>query len=426
MKFTDGIKMAFSDIRRRKLRSFLTIVAISVGSLLLMAMLGLGDTLAKQVENMFSTFSDTQEITVFNIKPSAAGSVSINVGVQDKNAAGQKRETKNITTEDLDKISKISGVEYVKAILETKLTGVTIEGNSVQNKGVTLRGYNFSYYKSFKNDLAYGNDFSNDKNEIIVGQKYLKAIGIDNGEDVLGKEITLKVDAPVIDGVAVRQSFATKGKIIGVLKESSDEKRNIICSQQIAEEVLNYYSEKTDYFKETGYPSLVVRAKTLDDVKTINDEVRNKVGFETFTMAELSQKMAAATKSFKLIFSVAGIIVILVASIGLINTMNMSIQEKKKTIGIMKAVGASRRAIKNIFLVQAALLGILGAILGCAIAAIITVVLNTYVLKETQVVLSLVNLGICFGITFVISTISGLMPASKASKMNVVEIISYE
>ena len=130
----------------------------------------------------------------------------------------------------------------------------------------------------------------------------------------------------------------------------------------------------------------------------------------------------------KAVLSIAGIIVLVVASLGLVNTVSMTLQEKRKMIGVMRSVGGSRKNIKSIFTYQSFIIGLFGGILGSITSAIGIFIANEYITKSSNFAITLTtnNIMLSLFITVIMSIIAGAIPARKAAKINVVEAVAEE
>ena len=150
MKITDKVSMAFKDLMNRKVRSILTILAVSIGSLLLIVMMGLSDGIVNKLKDMLSSFGDTNIVQVYPIDNEKAESGSMDtsiqvtdVGEEDETTQNEENNensmTKKILNEDLESIKNIDGVEKLSAYVQGSVTEVRRQiGNAVPPEGVRL------------------------------------------------------------------------------------------------------------------------------------------------------------------------------------------------------------------------------------------------------------------------------------------------
>ncbi|MGA8868277.1 MAG: FtsX-like permease family protein, partial [Candidatus Sulfotelmatobacter sp.] len=182
------------------------------------------------------------------------------------------------------------------------------------------------------------------------------------------------------------------------------------------------------------YSSINVRVKSPGQIQAIEDGIR-KMGFNTFSILDASRSIGrffAVLDMFLLIF---GSLALAVASIGIVNTLVMAILERRREIGIMKAIGASDGDVKKLFFAEAGAMGILGGIagvaLGWAIGQAINFGTNIYLRKLEMppehfwaVPWWLVGAAIVFA--FIVSLVSGLYPAGRAARLDPVQALRYE
>ena len=444
MKLVDKIKIAFSDLTHRKFRSLLTIIAISIGSLLLVAMMGLGDGIINQSRKMIESFGDTNEISIMAIdisksKDMAAGFGGMDMGLHGEDSGALKEEDttktekpkdtakKLITDAELEKIKNVSGVEGVTAYINGKITSFKLEGSEYIDRNVTVKGINFTYNKDYSEELIAGTNLKDEKNDILIGENYLKKLGIENKEDAIGKKITVKAEYPEMNGMIVKQPLEVEGTIVGVLQKKTYGNEMIMSSSKLSP-IAGYFTESSDYIKDNGYDSASAFAKEGEKVGDVSTRIQTEVGFVTVSFDMIDKMLDMLSKVIKSVLSIAGIIVLVVAALGLVNTMTMTLQEKKKMIGVMRSVGGSRSNIRMIFIFQSILLGIAGGILGVILSSAGIWFVNEFVTKSSGLVIDVTatNIGFALGITLLISVIAGLIPSGKAAKLNVVEAVAEE
>jgi ABC-type antimicrobial peptide transport system permease subunit len=182
------------------------------------------------------------------------------------------------------------------------------------------------------------------------------------------------------------------------------------------------------------YSSISVRVKNPTQVQAVEDSIK-KMGFTTFSLLDASQSLRTFFRVLDLFLLIFGSLALAVASIGIVNTLVMAILERRREIGIMKAIGASDGDVKKLFFAEAGAMGILGGVvgvaLGWAIGRIINLGTNVYLRRESltpdnfwSVPWWLVALAI--GFSFLVSLVSGLYPAARAAKLDPVQALRYE
>jgi putative ABC transport system permease protein len=182
------------------------------------------------------------------------------------------------------------------------------------------------------------------------------------------------------------------------------------------------------------YSSISVRVQNPAKVQAVEDAVK-KMGFTTFSILDATRSIRQFFAVLDLFLGIFGSLALAVASIGIVNTLVMAILERRREIGIMKAIGASDGDVKKLFFAEAGAMGILGGIfgvlLGWAIGQIINFATNIYLRRQSlptehfwAVPVWLVAGAIAFA--FIVSLISGLYPAGRAARLDPVQALRYE
>jgi putative ABC transport system permease protein len=189
-----------------------------------------------------------------------------------------------------------------------------------------------------------------------------------------------------------------------------------------------------DFSNAPAYPSLSVRVSNPNRVESVQDAIR-KMGFNTFSILDATRSLRRFFAVLDLFLGIFGSLALAVAALGIVNTLVMAILERRREIGIMKAIGASDGDVKKLFLAEAAVMGLLGGVLGVAMGWVIGRLINAganfYLRRQNlppenlwAVPWWLVGGAIAFAIA--ISMISGLYPAARAAKLDPVQALRYE
>ena len=134
--------------------------------------------------------------------------------------------------------------------------------------------------------------------------------------------------------------------------------------------------------KEFMYSSIILRTDDMDHVNDLAQIIRN-MGYTVNTNMELIEGMQKTLIMVQAVLGGIGAVALLVAAIGITNTMMMSIYERTKEIGIMKVIGCSLRNIRQLFLLEAAFIGLIGGIVGNVLSLILSAVINLFVSSES-------------------------------------------
>ena len=182
------------------------------------------------------------------------------------------------------------------------------------------------------------------------------------------------------------------------------------------------------------YPSLTVRAKSPSYVQGVEDAIKG-MGFGTFSLLDATKSLQVFFKIFDMLLFIFGSLALAVATLGIVNTLVMAILERRREIGILKALGAADRDVKQLFFVEASVMGLFGGVLGVGLGWLVgravTIGTNVYLKRQSlpstdvfAVSWWLVLLAIVLAVG--VSLIAGLYPATRAARLNPVEALRYE
>jgi putative ABC transport system permease protein len=182
------------------------------------------------------------------------------------------------------------------------------------------------------------------------------------------------------------------------------------------------------------YSSVSVRVKNPAQIRATEDAIK-KMGFNTFSILDATRSLQQFFAVLDLFLGIFGSLALAVASIGIVNTLVMAILERRREIGIMKAIGASDIDVKKLFFAEAGAMGILGGFVGVAlgwtIGHVINFGTNIYLKRQSlppesfwSVPWWLVGAAIVFA--FVVSLVAGLYPAGRAARLDPVQALRYE
>jgi putative ABC transport system permease protein len=185
---------------------------------------------------------------------------------------------------------------------------------------------------------------------------------------------------------------------------------------------------------KTAYMALIVRVKSPKDVLRVEDGIK-KMGFATFSLLDATRSLRLVFTVFDLFLGLFGSLALTVASLGIINTLVMAILERRREIGVLKALGATDGDVRSLFFAEAGAMGLFGGIFGVAIGWLIgqaltwgtTIYLRRQELPGVKISyvpwwLALGAVGFAVGV----SLVAGLYPAGRAAKLNPVEALRYE
>ena len=459
MKLYDVAELAVRNLRESVLRNSLTTVGISVGVASLVAMLSLGIGL-QQLANrrlkksgLFDTVIVTSRRDLRNFSreqeqngPPPAESPSLD------DPARQKIEQLPNVLEAYPDIRFVTELRYEDKPHLTMVAGIPF---SARNNDA-FEGMAGSFFSSeTAPEVILQKSFA----EQLLGKRAVADDDVkvtDLAKPLLGKELTMRyaerTAAPSDSNNAgnpagMAYSVISRErtlKIVGVCDLDPDSLRQqararVFLPLQLAESL--HVMQPSDLRETTNvlggkptYTTLEVRVKSPKYVQAVEDAVK-KMGFNTFSIVDATKNLRQFFAVLDLFLGIFGSLALAVASIGIVNTLVMAILERRREIGIMKAIGASDTDVKGLFFAEAGVMGVfggaVGVALGWAIGRVINLGTNVYLKRQHFppeqiwfVPWWLVISAIAFAI--VVSLLSGLYPAGRAARLDPVQALRYE
>lgn len=378
MRSLEYIRTVLRDITTQPLRCTLTVAAITLSSALLVTLVSIGTSTRDALVDHFSGGDALTSILVS--ANSAVSSGFFSTSVQQTQANSEKLTDDTVT--QLSQLPHVTAATPQLAIWELKsfqldnspsyvATAIAAPGQSLQ-----------------RTPLAAGTWFANDDTqpEVVLGNSYLRALGVDDPQSVIGKTFTFTTvsgyrgvgaDIPSWNADAdTRRAFDQSttmltAKIVGVTAKSAADNRlylPLAWGRQIQSPRTATPSGETtiDNLERNGYTNILLTADSQTSVKTIEQHV-NDLGLGAITYQKQIEQINQLSLIMLIILGAVALISLISASLGIVNTLLMSVSEQKRTIQIWRAAGASQGLISRIYILQALVLGAVGALLGTAI-----------------------------------------------------------
>jgi len=415
LRFSDILRLVISHLMNRGLRSWLTVLGIVIGVTAVVAIVSIGEGMQKSITEQFSKLgADTITITPGYsgargrmVRPSRLRSP--NVGVR----------SGNLTEKDLTILKTIPGVKYVNGMVSKKVD-ITYLAETAR---IELRGVDPKVWRYMTTTELVSGRF------LKPGDKHVAVIGnrVANGLFKQPIELNRQIN---IGGL--------KFKVVGILGPSVNWREDLVIfiPTDAAREVMRDV-------EHDQFTSIVVQVEENANITEISKKIEEKLlishqisadkkDFTISTPLGIQARVKEITHTLTLYLAGIAAVSLLVGGIGIANTMFMSVMERTRQIGILKALGATDKDVMKIFLLEAGLMGFIGGVLGILFGMMASGVISEMGIRfmgrrpitTTVIPFSLIIFALIFSL--LIGMLAGLLPARKAAKLQPVEALRYE
>lgn len=426
MLFKDQLQFVRQHMKKNKLRVTTTVLAAMIGCAFLIVLASIGFGIQETMRNEILNQEKITEIELWGDESLTADDEKRINNVEHVNVVLKKWDVGASVLSSFEDRTGYSQAAIVDMEAQSKLPSNLSKGRLPKKPNEIVVGYH--YAQSLLNEA--------DQTEIDRKSREAEANGTwYNGEeegykgDIIGKTVTLKFENNEGDQETQSGEFT----IVGILKKPS-------YDWYIDSSILFGQGVQTLFPSLETYPTTTIFVDSLENVIPVLDHLKEQ-GYQVYSVIEQLEEMDLFFLIFKIGLIFIGTIAVLIASIGIFNTMTMAVTERTREIGVLKAIGASPALIQRLFLMESAFIGLLGTGLAIILSYAISFGANAilphvlaYALSEEELTgyeltfstipFSLVL--IAGGISLVVAILSGWRPARKATKIEVIQALRQE
>lgn len=419
MRTRDLLSLALGNVGRARVRSILTILGVAIGTALVVLLIALASGAEENVKRSIFSIGDLRLVTVQPFQPGASGLTAV---------------PRTITDEHVAKLRLIPHVAGAYRQFDAPL-GTLLEGGedaAVRPQGIEPNA------PLDRGDLVAGRHIEAGERLVAVLPANLARLVAPTADAAVGRQVTLRLGGAVKIGQTRIAGSGTpreyKVTVIGVFDErnTSQTSVRIPLEDAILAAAENRGLPADELRRTTGYSGVSLET---EDSKYVGDVVSavQQLGFSAFSLKQVIEQIDQGFGVFRGILAGIGGVALLVAAIGIANTMIMAVLERTREIGIMKAVGAAPRDIRALFLAEAALVGIFGGVLGLALGLAggkaIEEVIRQLNPRTNPPGIFVVDLPLALGslgLALAVSLIAGFLPSRRAMRMSALSALRYE
>ncbi len=437
MRISDILSICFRNLTRRKLRTFLTALGVVIGVALIIVAVSIGIGLQRSYDEQLASWGDLTVINVYNYNN--------NVTLDDAMVAQiQAMEGVDIATPfyqnwNINLMMKTTNGRYqcspqVYGVYPEALSklgyelkeGKYLEDGDKEYSLVVGEQFAYRFYDTKKKRNNYRDPYPDQYGRVqdpfvdVMKDKfimYMPSQKTDSSGNIIGKDIEVK---PTVVGVLAQSntSYETTNSVFMDINELKALVKKFNKENGIT---------KSD---KVSYDDVRVKCVDVDAVAQVQEAIKG-LGLDCYSMNDSREYMQQQALMIQLVLGGLAGFSLLVAAIGIANTMIMSIYERTREIGVMKVIGAEVRDIRIMFLLEAGMIGLLGGIMGVMLSFGGSWVFNTFAAgamgagsKMSIIPIWLVAIALLF--SMLVGVIFGFLPANRAVRISALEAIKHD
>lgn len=406
--FVNNLKLALQSLRTTKLRSFLTMLGVIIGVFSVVVIVSIGVGIRQQISSQIKHLG-ADLITVIPGQNAASTTTGLFSQLNLEPTLG----TGALTEQDLTRIGSVNGIGTVVPM--SGVTGAVVINGSNFNPEVIATTDGFPTIVN--QDVTYGNFFHPDdvdQYEAVIGQTV--ALNMFKSEDPIGQSFTIRGQRFTVNGVFGQ--FNTSP-----LTPISNYNNAIFIPYSIGQTMSGGQPQIYEIF---------AKPDKISDTNMVAGEINSALlsernGQTNFTVLQQKENLEVANSTLNtltvLIAAVAAVS-LLVGGIGIMNIMLVSVMERTHEIGIRKAIGGTNRQIMMQFMIESAIIGLVGGIIGVVLSVFADLIISYFTSLQPAITLPIIVISIL--IALAAGIFFGAMPALKAAKKNPVESLRHE
>ncbi len=406
MSFFDAFNVSFSFLNHNRLRTILAMLGIVIGIASVILIISIAKSATSSVTSQVSSLG--------------SNNIAIMPGTESKGPVQGGGDTKTLTYEDAQFFKKNPDFSSITAVAAVVQGGMQIIGNG-ENINTTVQGVGSDYFNMQSLNIEYGEFFTSEDESFyskvaVIGPEVATDL-FGEGSDPTGQIIQIKSQLFRVIGVTKAKGssgMSNPDKSVYVPVTTAAKillGQDYVQSIQISVSDVNLVEQTSSEIKQV-----------LMERHSITDEVN--IDFNIKSSKEMQATLSSITGTLTAMLAGIAGISLLVGGIGVMNIMLVSVTERTREIGLLKAIGAKQNDILLQFLIEAVVLTVSGGIIGMAVGELFAVIASaimglTFVFQLYPVLLA-VSVCVTIGVFF------GLYPSRRAASLNPIDALKYE
>jgi len=397
LKLEDTILTAFQGLNERKFRLALNILGILIGCAAVTGLISITQGLTVEVSGQLEVFGPNNVMVIpYEIR-------------QGRGLVGD-----SFNWRDVQIMERVPNVKYVAPIVSTGYAQYTIRGNTYSAVVYGSTPAYFEIFSSFK--VAEGRTlYQSDTGSVVIGG--LLAQPNEDEDPILevGDRITLSY---YVGGEPREATF----RIVGILEKiggtfGSEDDRSL---------VMNFRDAQTTFETGSKVDYVSIQVNDMDNVDSVVEEIKDKFDNKVMAMGyeQIQEQVDTVLGTIEAVLGGIAAISLLVAGVSIVNTMTISVMERTREIGIIKAIGGKSQEILLLFITEATITGFVGGVLGAGVGFIAGILVGDYIGLPVSTSLSLGSLVV--GFAMITSVLAGMYPSWQAANLHPVDALRYE
>jgi putative ABC transport system permease protein len=456
MFVVDTIRRSGRSLKSAKARTILTSLAIAVGGFTLTATLAAGNGIRAYTDRLVQSNFDPAELIVGRDKEIANnGTPSTEPKEYDDSVSsltiggdGSSLQIKQVTDADIAALKKLPYVDQVRANYVINARYITRPDQKRYTVSV------LPYNPAQKPELETGK--LPDNGDIAAGtltipDNYVKVLGFRSAGDAIGKTVSLNTQEPFsggspqeilqllnqgVDADSLKpKEQNTTYKIVAVTKKAATTisfgALPVLLSAKDSQQLYDFTAKGTSNYGKYTYAYVRIKDGTNKQKITEAQTDLTSKGYFTQSSDDIQKSITQVVNVLQIMVGVFGLITLIASVFGIINTQYISVLERTREIGLMKALGMRSRDVRRLFMLEAGWIGFIGGALGALGAMLLALPLNPWITKKLDLgnnllIFKPLQIAALIAALIIVAMLAGFLPARKAAKLDPIEALRTE